>query len=133
VTAAGKVDQPASVDVYGALLGTGSDATELLDELVVRAGADPILTWVKQLSFGGESEVLGRPAGGAIPAGRGPHLPSVEHTYLVSKSVFFTRPLPAGGRRCAGGARRQRSARRRVTLRTGRTPTTGATTTAWCG
>ena len=39
VTAAAEVDRPASVDVYGALLGTESDVTELLDELVVRAGS----------------------------------------------------------------------------------------------
>jgi FAD/FMN-containing dehydrogenase len=32
VTAAAEVDRPASVDIYGALLGTESDATELLDE-----------------------------------------------------------------------------------------------------
>ena len=51
VTATGEVDQPTSVDVYGALLGTGSDATGLLDELVVRAGADPVLAWVRQLSL----------------------------------------------------------------------------------
>jgi hypothetical protein len=51
VTAAGAVDQPASVDVYGALLGTESDAAELLETLVVRAGSDPTSASVKHLSF----------------------------------------------------------------------------------
>ena len=51
LTAAAQVDQPASVDVYGALLGTESDATRLLDGLVVRADADPSWAWTKQLPF----------------------------------------------------------------------------------
>ena len=70
----GELDQPASVDVYGALLGTEADASELLDGLVVRAGADPALAWVKQLSFA-DAAVLGRPTGGGSRGGAWPPLP----------------------------------------------------------
>jgi FAD/FMN-containing dehydrogenase len=73
LTAADEVDQPASLDVYGALLGSESDATRLLDALVVRAGADPPWAWVEQLSFAetrrfGPSSRSGRPAVGRPPA-----------------------------------------------------------------
>jgi hypothetical protein len=95
VTGAGEVDQPASVDVYGALLGTGSDATRLLDELVVRAGADPVLAWVRQLSFAETRRFWADLPVGEAGAGHGPHPPSAQHPYLVAKSEFFTRPLPA--------------------------------------
>jgi FAD/FMN-containing dehydrogenase len=95
LTVAGELDQPASVDVYGALLGTRSDATELLDELVVRAGAAPGLTWVKQLSFSETRRFWADLPVGEAGAGHGPHAPSAQHPYLVAKSEFFTRPLPA--------------------------------------
>jgi FAD/FMN-containing dehydrogenase len=95
VTAAGEVDQPASVDVYGALLGTGSDATGLLDELVMRAGVDPVLAWVRQLSFTETRRFWANLPVGEAAVGHGPHAPSAEHPYLVAKSEFFTRPLPA--------------------------------------
>ena len=58
VTAAAEVDRPASVDVYGALLGTESDVTELLDELVVRAGSGSDWMSAEQMSFADEA-VLG--------------------------------------------------------------------------
>ena len=95
VTAAGEVDQPASVDVYGALLGTESDATELLDELVVRAGADPISAWVRQLSFVETRRFWADLPVGEDAAAHDPHAPSAQHPYLVAKSEFFRRPLPA--------------------------------------
>jgi hypothetical protein len=95
VTVAGEVDQPASVDVYGALLGTGSDATGLLDELVVRAGADPVVAWVGQLSFAETRRFWADLPVGEAGAGHRPHPASAQHPYLVAKSEFFTRPLPA--------------------------------------
>jgi hypothetical protein len=72
VTAAGAVDQPASVDVYGALLGTESDAAELLKTLVVRAGSDPISASAKHMSFpetrnSGPNCLLGRTGMGLAP------------------------------------------------------------------
>jgi FAD/FMN-containing dehydrogenase len=91
----GELDQPASVDVYGALLGTESDASELLDGLVVRAGADPVLAWVKQLSFADTRRFWADLPVGEAGAGHDPHAPSAQHPYLVAKSEFFKRPLPS--------------------------------------
>jgi FAD/FMN-containing dehydrogenase len=95
VTAAGEVDQPASVDVYGALLGTEPDAVELLDELVVRTGADPSLAWVRQLSFSETRQFWADLPLGEAELGDGPHLALAEHPYFIAKSEFFTAPLPA--------------------------------------
>jgi FAD/FMN-containing dehydrogenase len=92
LTVAGEVDQPASVDVYGALLGTESDAAQLLDELVVRAGSDPISASAKHMSF---SET--RRFWAELPVGDGhaPHAPSAQQPHLFAKSEFFKRPLPS--------------------------------------
>jgi FAD/FMN-containing dehydrogenase len=95
LTTAGEVDQPASVDLYGALLGTGSDATELLDELVVRAGSDPSWVWAEQLSFAETRRFWAELPVGEAGDGHGAHGPSTQAPYLVAKSEFFTRPLPA--------------------------------------
>jgi FAD/FMN-containing dehydrogenase len=95
VTVAGEVDQSASVDVYGALLGTESDATELLDELVVRAGSDPIRASAEQMSFAQTRQFwaeLGAIEDGDRP---GPQDPSAQQPHFVAKSEFFSRPLPS--------------------------------------
>jgi len=95
LTAAGELDQPASVDVYGALLGTESDATELLDGLVVRAGADPTWAWAEQLSFAETRRFWAELPVGEDGAGHGLHARSEQSPYLFTKSEFFRRPLPA--------------------------------------
>src|SRR6266540_5709486 len=41
LTASGDIDRPPVVNVFGAMLGGESDAVDLLDELVARAGTDP--------------------------------------------------------------------------------------------
>jgi hypothetical protein len=94
LTVAGELDQPASVDVYGALLGIESDAAELLDDLVVRAGADPISASAKQLSFAETRRFWAELPVGEDGTGHGPHAPSAQHPYLVAKSEFFKRLLP---------------------------------------
>ena len=96
LTATGEVDQPVIIDVYGALLGTESDATELLDELVVRAGANPTSAWAEQLSFAETRRFWAELPIGEDGAGHDPHAPSAPPPYLVAKSEFFRRPLPAG-------------------------------------
>jgi FAD/FMN-containing dehydrogenase len=95
LTAADEVDQPASVDVYGALLGTGSDATALLDELVVRAGADPTWAWAEQLSFAETRRFWAELPVGKAGGGQAAHDPSAPPPHLVAKNEFFKRPLPA--------------------------------------
>jgi FAD/FMN-containing dehydrogenase len=94
VTTDGDVDASPSVDLYGAMLGTESDAAELLDELVARAGADPISSSLAFTAFPetrrfwaqlGEAKDTNREGAVAQPA---------EPAYLFSKSEFFRRPLP---------------------------------------
>jgi FAD/FMN-containing dehydrogenase len=95
LTAAAQVDQPASVDVYGALLGTESDATRLLDGLVVRADADPSWAWTKQLPFAETRRFWAELPVGEASGGQAAHGPSAPPPFLVAKSEFFRRPLPA--------------------------------------
>jgi FAD/FMN-containing dehydrogenase len=95
VTAAGDVDQPPSVDVYGAVLGSGSDATGLLDELVARAGSDPIVSSQEYMSFS-ETRRFWAQLGEAERDGRD-DARSSEPVYLFAKSEFFRRPLPTEG------------------------------------
>ena len=90
----GELDQPASVDVYGRAAGTEADASELLDGLVVRAGADPALAWVKKLSFADTRRFWADLPVGEAGAGHGPHSPSAQYPYLAAKSEFFKRPRP---------------------------------------
>jgi FAD/FMN-containing dehydrogenase len=99
LTAPGHIDRPPVVNLFGAMIGTESDTTELLDELVTRVGADPTSAFRNQMSYretkrylaelgdamAGDDDRLGE-------ASRGE--PSAEgHPY--SKSEFFRRPLPA--------------------------------------
>src|SRR5215216_2068921 len=95
VTAAGAVDQPASVDVYGALLGTESDAAELLETLVVRAGSDPTSASVKHMSFPDTRRFWAELPIGEDGDGAGPHALSGQQPHLLAKSEFFKRPLPS--------------------------------------
>jgi hypothetical protein len=91
VTADGDVERPPSVDVYGAVLGGRPDTADPIDELVARAGSDPISSFRQHMSFPETMrfwEQLGEPAEG----GRVPQAP--EPVWLFSKSEFFGRPLP---------------------------------------
>jgi FAD/FMN-containing dehydrogenase len=93
VTVSGDADQPPSVDVYGSLIGTGSDATGLLDALVARSGSDPASAFHQQMTFAetrrfwanlGAAEGM---AGESLP-------PPTAQPYLFAKSEFFRQPLP---------------------------------------
>jgi Berberine and berberine like len=61
----------------------------------VRAGADPVLAWVRQLSFAETRRFWADLPVAEAAVGHLLHPPSAEHPYLVAKSEFFTRPLPA--------------------------------------
>src|SRR5262245_21557574 len=93
VTAAADVDQPAAGNVYGALLGTESDATKLVDELVVRAGSDPIRASAQQMSFS-QTRRFWADLGATEDEDGALQDPSAQQPYLVARSEFFNRPLP---------------------------------------
>jgi FAD/FMN-containing dehydrogenase len=91
LTAAGEAGHPPAVHVFGALVGTESAATALLDALAVRAGADPDSSFAQHLPYHETKRYLTRlgdqmrePAAGQ-PAAAG-------HDF--SKSEFFARRLP---------------------------------------
>jgi FAD/FMN-containing dehydrogenase len=94
VTATGAIDQLASVDVYGALLGSESEAIALLDELVVRAGSAPSSVSHSHMSFLETRRFWADLGADDSEARRGPHVEVAQHPYLSSKSEFFGRPLP---------------------------------------
>jgi FAD/FMN-containing dehydrogenase len=97
VTASADIDRPPSIDVYTALLGTESDARQLLDRLFVRIGSDPISASCQLLSFA-ETRRFWAELGAAedqTDQGRtDPPTPSAAQPFLFSKSEYFTRPLP---------------------------------------
>ena len=94
VTATGDPDRPPSVDVYGALIGTESEATSLFDELVTGSGSDPTFASSKRMTFSETRRFWAEL--GAEETRAGETQPSVgpQHPYLFVKSEFFKRPLP---------------------------------------
>jgi FAD/FMN-containing dehydrogenase len=94
LTASGDIDRPPVVNVFGAMLGTQAETTELLDQLVARAGADPAQVFSKHASYRETKRHL---------AEHGPGDDGLEQTsqglaprqgHDFSKSEFFGRPLP---------------------------------------
>lgn len=94
VNATGEVDQPPSVDVYGALIGTESDAASLLDDLVVRSGSDPILSMSKQMTFEETRRFWAHLGAAEGMAAEGQPTDGAQLPYLFAKSEFFGCPLP---------------------------------------
>jgi FAD/FMN-containing dehydrogenase len=94
VTAAAEVDEPASVDVHGALLGTESDATELIEELVVRAGSDPIRVSAEQMTFSQTRQFWAELGAAEDRNGPARQDASAQQPRFVAKSEFFAHPLP---------------------------------------
>lgn len=87
------IDRPPSVDVYGALLGPWADAGGLLDDLVARAGSDPVSSSQERMSFPNTRRFwaeLGEDGGDASAR-------SSEPVCLFARSEFFRRPLPGDG------------------------------------
>ena len=94
ITTTGDLDQPPSVDVYGALMGTESDATGLLDELVAQSGSDPASASSKQMTFS-ETRRFWAHLGAAEAASPEDVQPELaQQPYLFTKSEFFRRTLP---------------------------------------
>jgi FAD/FMN-containing dehydrogenase len=85
ITAPSDVDRPPTVNVFGAMLGTESDAEEKLGELVARAGVDPMSTFYKHAPYREIKHHLAE-------HGPGDDRPN---GHQFSKSEFFRKPLPA--------------------------------------
>jgi FAD/FMN-containing dehydrogenase len=93
VTASDDIADPPSVDVYGALLEGGSDASSMLEELLTRVRSDPSSATQFEMSFPETRRFwayLGVDGNGA-----GEDAEPTEHPYLFCRSEFFGRSLPA--------------------------------------
>jgi FAD/FMN-containing dehydrogenase len=95
VTTSADMAEPPAVDVYAAVLGTDTDAMELLDQLVGRVGADPVEASHRLMSFPATRRFwadLGRAEDGTSERGE-PE--STQPRRLFAKSEFFRQPLPS--------------------------------------
>jgi FAD/FMN-containing dehydrogenase len=95
VTATGDVDQPPSVDVYAAVLGSESDAADLLDELVDRTESDPVSASYRHMSFPQTRQFWAQLGVTEDGAGEGTQPDPTQPRHLFAKSEFFRRPLPS--------------------------------------
>ncbi len=81
-------DEPL-VEVYGAMLGTGRDAHELLDDLVMAVRSDPVSSFCTDMSY---RDTIQYQAGvGCTGEHTAQTVPGREHRF--TKSEFFDRPL----------------------------------------
>ena len=92
VTEPGGVEPAPAVNVYAAFQGVESEASDFLDQLVVRTGSDPTASYSRAMSFPETRAFwadLGAEEGDAgVEA-------TFEHPYLVAKSEFFRHSLPS--------------------------------------
>ena len=82
--ATGDTEEPPEVNVFGAMIGTGSDTEGLLEDLVARAGAAPASASLEHAQYRETKRYLAE------------HGPGDDRPdgHQFSKSEFFRRPLP---------------------------------------
>jgi FAD/FMN-containing dehydrogenase len=95
VTATGDVDQPPSVDMYAAVLGAAADAEDLLDDLVVRAGSNPVAASQRHMSFLETRRFWAQLGAAEEGSAEDPLSEVAQPLHLIAKSEFFRQPLPA--------------------------------------
>jgi FAD/FMN-containing dehydrogenase len=96
VTSMGDPDRPPAVDLHAAVRGSEGDAATLVDQLVARAGRDPVAASHRRMSFT-ETRWLWAQLGAIDDLGAAVPEPddAAETPHLVARSEFFRRPLPA--------------------------------------
>jgi hypothetical protein len=93
VTASDDVAEPPSVDIYGAVLEGGPDASSTIEALLPQVRSDPSSATQRQMSFP-ETRRFWADLGAEENEAGGDAEPT-EHPYLFCRSEFFARPLPA--------------------------------------
>jgi FAD/FMN-containing dehydrogenase len=89
----GDVDRPHAVTLFGASLGTKSETASLVDQLAVRAGADPVSSSLEQLPYAAARHFLAEHAPGLEqPGTASDNEPPLN--VVFNKSEFFRKPLP---------------------------------------
>jgi FAD/FMN-containing dehydrogenase len=91
VGASARADEPPSVEVFGVMLGTESDAGELVEQLVVRARSDPDSAFLAHMSFRETMRYWGERAARKRVEGDPPGWELRGHRFI--KSEFFKRRL----------------------------------------
>jgi FAD/FMN-containing dehydrogenase len=94
VTAPADPGRPVDVRVFGAIVGSESDARSTLDGMVARAGIDPVSATFEQLPYRQAKRYLSEHDEGSTAK------PDPGH--LFAKSEFFGAPLPAGSTAALG-------------------------------
>ncbi|HEX2428068.1 MAG TPA: BBE domain-containing protein, partial [Gaiellaceae bacterium] len=85
-----EVEQPPTLDVFGSMLGSEQDASDLLEELAVRVGVDPTTHLLGRMSRQ-ETTCYWADLGAAEPAPQKP----AQNDHPLLKSEFFRLPLPS--------------------------------------
>jgi hypothetical protein len=93
IGASAQVEEPPSVEVFGVMLGTESDAAELVDGLGNRARSDPDSVFRQHMSFRETTRYWGERAARDRVEGEPPGWELRGHRFI--KSEFFNRPLSA--------------------------------------
>lgn len=89
LTASADEGQPPAVNLFGAMLGSEPDTAGLVDDLVTRAGVDPLTTTYVHQPYRETKRYLAEHGPG------GNLLPDSTTAHSTTKSEFFDRPLPA--------------------------------------
>jgi FAD/FMN-containing dehydrogenase len=88
-----KVEEPPTVELFGVLLGTASDADGLLEEVVARVGSDPTSTFREEMTFRETVRYWGERASHDRVEGDPPERELRGCRFI--RSEFFRRGLPA--------------------------------------
>jgi FAD/FMN-containing dehydrogenase len=89
------VDRPPAVTLFGASLGTKSETASLVDQVAVRAGADPVSSSLEQLPYAAARHFLAEQAPGLEQPGTASNAEPPPNV-VFNKSEFFRKPLPRG-------------------------------------
>jgi FAD/FMN-containing dehydrogenase len=89
--ASGNLDEPPSVELYGAMLGTRSDAAALLEGVTGRAGSYPASSHLRQGSYLDALHYWAERAGEQL---ENPRMGSGIRQHGAIKSEFFAQTLP---------------------------------------
>src|SRR5262249_32155406 len=92
-TAGRDVKRPPTVELFGSLLGTERDASELLDELALRVGADPRTDFRSHMSPQETARYWAAP-GAADRSEQDERQQSLEPEHLFLQPEFFRPPMP---------------------------------------
>jgi len=93
VNAAGELDEPV-VTIFGAMLGTKADTTELLRHVVERLEVDPVSTTIEQMPHRAAKLFLAEHAPGVERSDDTTPVAPPRPSLMFARSEFFRRSLP---------------------------------------